>query len=604
MYVSHACVHILCLLHRSQEDDESSDNHSEDESGDDEEMVPAPSARDVSDSDEEDSDIEEAPVPKKERRTTSKARKATPSPTTKSKSKRPAPRKKGQPARKAGGGNNSNVSKSTKSKAAMLSNLSKRLLSEEETPETSLIAALLASSKPMDGFESSSSTLSVYTPQLEGIARKYLQDLQEEDSNALHCHLLNLLFRSVGGRYDTLLDPATSDLEDMDEQEWTEFITNVVDSMRDAEPLLQAKEPNKVVTAEYQIIYEEFWCSLGRVLLRDTTTGSAISGGTKQDQFSSSRFQVEYLRDTVTRVADLVPVGQPDLRAAATMAVMQLAHACLERTIELESKIITAKRQVHAANKANNLRKLQALQLSLDSWIRHKQELEELVEGPILQGVFMHRYRDSNAFIRRYSVQALSKMTIARPDLFLTDKYLKYMGWLCSDKDELVRVASLQGLHLPFEVALEQQKEDDSTLPSLKIELDKMENVCHKFVTRIVDCVVDVSELVQEAAMQLLLAMLKNGNLDDAEAMDDHAWDQVNLMALDENCTPEVRKNALYFVLEQMDCFDPEGDEGRTKKLSERKQMERIEGIALWYVDPRLFLNCGYSYMYDVLLAS
>jgi cohesin complex subunit SA-1/2 len=534
-------------------------------------------ARDVSDNDSvEDSDEEnEAPAPPK--RSSTGPRKATPSPPKQTKAKRPAARKKGQQSQRKSGGT---TKQSTKSKSNMLTNLSKKVLNPDETPETSLIAALLASSKPMEGFESSTSTLSVYTPQLEGIARKYLQ---EDDTNILHCHLLNLLFRSVGGRYDTIFDPTTTDLEELDDDEWTDIITNIVDSMRDTDPnaiLLQAKGPTKPAMIEYQTIYEEFWSSLGRVLLQKDNSSSNSSS----DQFSSSRFQVEQLREIVTRVAELAPVGQPDLRAAATVAVMKLADACLERTIELEGKITNATRQVGAAQKAGNVRKLEALQLSLESWKRHKLELEELVEGPILQGVFMHRYRDSSEFIRSYSVQSLSELTLARPDMFLTDKYLKYMGWLCSDKEASVRVASLKGLHAPFKAAIEQAKDGDQTLPSLKVDLSKMENVCHKFVGRIVDCVIDVSSEVQEAAMVLLLSMLKNGNLDDAEAMNDAAWDQVNLVALDDSTSPEVRKNALYFVLEQMDCFDPEGDEERTKKLSERKQMERIEGIALWYV--------------------
>jgi hypothetical protein len=123
---------------------------------------------------------------------------------------------------------------------------------------------------------------------------------------------------------------------------------------------------------------------------------------------------------------------------------------------------------------------------------------------------------------------------------------------------------------------------------SLQINIADMESVCVKFLNRIVDCTEDSQSLqVQEAAMELLLIMLREEFLDEWE--DDDGWDQVNLKAIDKNTSFKVRKDALYFVLDQMDCFDTEEDGGDGQStmshgLGEKKQVERIESIASWYV--------------------
>jgi cohesin complex subunit SA-1/2 len=508
---------------------------------------------------------------------------------TKNTKKSPSPTKKKQPTKRAiqvqlGGSANKKATttktpkKGGRAVLTALTTLSKKVLDPSETPETSLVAALLAASKPIPGIPSSTSRTTtahrpstLYTHQLEGIARNLLQ---EHEPNSMHIQLLNLLFRSVGGSVETNL-PATTDLEEMDDNEWDTLVTEVVQVMRETDTeLLTANPDERTGPRQYRAIYQEFWYRLGVVLLSHTQ-----EGGDESQEFSSNRFQVELVRELIARVTELVLVGQPDLRGGATIAIWELAKACMERTVELESKLATAQRQ-HAASKGQS-RKLQALTHSMDSWKRHKAELEELVEGPVLQGVFIHRYRDSNPYIRCHSLEFLSQLTLLRPDLFLRDKYLKYFGWMSSDKVAVVRLAALNGLMAPF-----QHKPSKRTPTSLELDIYSMQSVCSKFLSRIVDCVEDSQSLqVQETAMELMLSMLQKEFLDDWD--DDQGWDQVNLKALDPNTTPKVRKDALYFILEQLDCFDADEDNRSyvsTQTASDKKQVERVEGIASWYV--------------------
>lgn len=511
---------------------------------------------------------------------------------------------------KTGGGAKKKGTKTTKAprgrKVTALNTLAKTVLDKSEDPKTSLVAALLASSKPIPGIKSfnppsTSSRNSIsnsnskvqttpYTPQLIGIAR-YL--LQNHESNSLHIELLNLLFRSVGGSVETNLKPDT-DLEELNDEEWDSTVTDVVNVMRESEVdcLLSANPEEKVGLQEYRAIYKEFWYRLGNVILthsqQQMSFDKSQEGGEEEEQpdkpqpFSSSLFQVEMMNNLVTRITELVQVGQPDLRYGATAAIWELACACMERSVELEQKIQVATRQYKAVKKQQS-KKLESIKLSMDSWKRHKAELEEIVQSAVFQGVFIHRYRDSNPNVRICSMEFLSKLTLLRPDLFLENKFLKYFGWMASDKEAAVRVAALEGLLGPFRHA---KRDTANKKTSLQVDVEDMESACLKFLTRIVDCTEDAESLqVQEVAMELLLFMLKNEFLDEWD--DDDGWDQVNLKALDQNTSTDVRRDALYFVFDQMDCFDVEedGNDGKSTMshgLGEKKQVEQIESIASW----------------------
>lgn len=152
------------------------------------------------------------------------------------------------------------------------------------------------------------------------------------------------------------------------------------------------------------------------------------------------------------------------------------------------------------------------------------------------------------------------------------------MGWMASDKDEIVRLAALNGLLLPLKRKMEKRP------AGLALNLDSMQNVFTKFLPRIADCTEDSQSLaVQEIAMELIVKLMNEGFMDEWD--DDAGWDQLNLKALDSSTTPSVRKNALYLILDQLDCFDDSADTRTAVSnmtLSERQQTVRIDGIARW----------------------
>ena len=109
-----------------------------------------------------------------------------------------------------------------------------------------------------------------------------------------------------------------------------------------------------------------------------------------------------------------------------------------------------------------------------------------------------------------------------------------------------------------------------------------LENVVNKFLMRIIDTATDVLPSVQECGVKLLLEIQKAGFMDDIE--DEQVWDQINLLSMDANTTAEVRRDALYFVMEQLEEFEEENEDtahnNKSNKNEEKILAHKLDAIA------------------------
>jgi len=426
-------------------------------------------------------------------------------------------------------------------------------------------------------------------------------------------------------------------LNEMDTDEWARVVTDLVDDMRHmpatqilmcADPLgavhqaheqtekekrskgggndenmdIDAEESKKhasVGAMEYRKIYKEFWYILGHVALTDggmaTTSSSEFESQSEEadaakegmgDSTPIVRLDAELVKNIILRIIELSPVGQPDVRSAATLAALSISHAVLDQSALLVKKLDVATRQYAAAKKSKSPgkegAKAEALKVRMESLKRSVEDLEEVVMGPVVQGLFVHRYRDSNEYIRAMCIESLSRFSLQRPDLFLTDKYLKYFGWMMHDKNPHVRCAAMHGLLQPFKAVHETtegkaRSVGDENLMIEKIDLSTLEHVVAKFLPRIADSVMDPVGQVQELAMSLMLVLLKGGFLDDVS--EDKLWDRTNQRCLAADAPATVQKDALYFILDQLEAFD-DGGENEKAAPNERKRAQQLDAIA------------------------
>lgn len=546
-----------------------------------------------------------------------------------------------------GGSHSSNASsKSSRSALAALSKKYSAFYQEEKKNEknNSLVHQLLniykqpkhtsthlASMLHVRKIGNSADHSSEYTPHLHGICRSIIQ-LHNRDPNKAQIQLINLIFRAVGGSPGSTLKANEVDLEEIENQEWSTIVTNLVDDMRGlpldlvlvcADPLgathardvdnMMSKAGKTVHNAtsmrnvsvllsslgvrEFRQIYEEFWYLLAHTALEEGTMSlmnSSDDNGDDADKVDTkmmkkkthlaTRYDTEATRNILSRISELVSVGQPDIRSATTTAALVMSQAILDKTVQIKDKIDTATRQLNSASDKSKRstmgtdKKVEALKIQVDSLTRTKADLEEIVEAMVIKGIFIHRYRDSDMFIRQFCMQALADFICIRPDLFMCDKYLKYFGWMMSDKAEIVRIAALVGLNRPFGLVIHAKEAGIR----FNVDLSNMTHVVTKFLGRIVDCSIDVHVSVQEAAMKLLLSLLRNSFLDDVE--DEHMWSKINTLAFDEKGSNVLRRDALYFIMEQLEEFDDKEkeDNNNPASSSDRRSASQLDAIASW----------------------
>lgn len=483
-----------------------------------------------SEGDEETSDADE-PFAKPKRKSPSKARarNSTSGPARITPAKQP---KKGKPKKAT-----------AQTRKAVLNTMAatrRKILKENETVDNSLLAGLL---------ETEASPMKV--------ARRIAQDFSKDPTKALD-ELAQLIFRSVGGGTEI---PAT-DWEHCSEDELSELLSHVVKGM-EATPqdqvllhLTNADSNSRAaaVGREYRRLYEEFWRQLGALIL--------VEGLGVDDDDDEKVSCAEVIKTVMERLINLAHVGVTDIRAAATLAIYQVGLALVERTVELDKKLTSSRRQLEAAS--NQARKKAALKSQIDSYEEEKDLLSEAIQGIVVSAVFMKRYKDINPQIRVFSIEVLSQFMILNPEIFLKNIFLKYMGWLLSDKDAAVRDCAVRCFKAPIV----------SDLDSNDVK-QAMGGAITKFLPRLCDCVLDVNTKVQESTMELFVVLMKKGYLDSLD--DDSKWDQLNLRALATDASPTVRYYALMFVIEQLEPFDQ-----ANSRDSERSAVEKIRALVQW----------------------
>lgn len=410
-------------------------------------------------------------------------------------------------------------------------------------------------------------------PGLQTLTRQLVQE-HAEDANAVHVRLYNLVFRVCGASHAAVL-PNDADLESLTDEELTDNITAIVQSMQytaASEVLWTSAPPKNATKLQFRHLFQEFWHALGTAALETTvapdddasdsepeTQETALTGVS-----ASPRFQVETVRSLVNRLVEMCFLQQQDLRSAMTSALYSLGTAILEKTVVLQEKLKTAERQLHAAKRHKQRRKADMLQAAVDTEKRQLQDLEDIVQESV-GAVFMKRYKDVDAHIRAASMVALADFCVTRPDMFFDKRFLKYPGWTLNDKEAVVREAALTVFLQP----LKAQVHDDHTL----------QGVAEKFAPRLADCTIDVDENVQNRAMELLLLLNRNGLLDDNDGdtvLDEATWDQINLRAIDPLTAPKARVWALLFVIEQLGAFDDEQAD------SDASAVERLNQLGSW----------------------
>lgn len=210
----------------------------------------------------------------------------------------------------------------------------------------------------------------------------------------------------------------------------------------------------------------------------------------------------QYMMDNV--ISLLTGLTDSQVRAfrhTSTLAAMKLMTALVDVALNLSINLDNTQRQYESERqKKQDKRATDRLNLLL----MKRQELEENqaeirnMLTYIFKGVFVHRYRDTQAEIRSICMKEIGVWMKKYPNMFLDDGYLKYVGWTLYDKIGDVRLCCLRALYPLYET------------PDL---CHKLEYFTNRFKDRIVEMTLDKETEVAVQAVKLVISILNFGDV-------------------------------------------------------------------------------------------
>ena len=255
-------------------------------------------------------------------------------------------------------------------------------------------------------------------------------------------------------------------------------------------------------------------------------------------------------------------------RLTMTVACGGMMSGLIAQAVGMERQLETAKQQLQAAEgrrtkpSAALLQQLreQVKELSSNISFLHSM-LKKLVDS-----VIIHRYRDVDEHIRSLTLSILTSCIQQYPSYFCDDTHLRYVGWLLSDKQPMVRRAAISGLVTLYSTA---------TLDMIR----RFQTFTDRFMPRFNEMCEDVDDAVAAAAVDFFTVLLR------IEMLEEQQGSHVPVLMWDEN--QHVRKAAAAFVYQ--DTFAAAGerkdndDEAEEAKRSEAHETDLEQAVRVFH---------------------
>uniref|UniRef100_A0A8C5E6D9 Cohesin subunit SA n=1 Tax=Gouania willdenowi TaxID=441366 RepID=A0A8C5E6D9_GOUWI len=182
-------------------------------------------------------------------------------------------------------------------------------------------------------------------------------------------------------------------------------------------------------------------------------------------------------------------------RHTCTLAAVKLLSSLIGVSLGL-SVAIENRQKLSKVQKTKTVRQksVQQLERLVDVRLQEKRAEVESMMNVIIKAVFLKRYRDVLPEIRSICMEELGLWMKLYSSLFLNDSYLKYIGWMMSDKVPDVRLKCVFGLQVLYK--------DPLLLP-------KMDLFTSRFKERLISMTLDKDNDVALQTMKLLVLISK-----------------------------------------------------------------------------------------------
>ena len=195
------------------------------------------------------------------------------------------------------------------------------------------------------------------------------------------------------------------------------------------------------------------------------------------------------------------------MRVAATgmglSVISGLVNACLSQSKQAALKQRQLDNALASKRKEAKV-EAEAIKKTMDQCSKNTEACAGMIKE-MFNGVFTGRFRDYDPQIRAGCMAAVSNWMLEYPFMFLTDFYLKYLGWSMNDKSSLVRLEVLKGLRRLYA---------DGTKASI------MDGFTNRFSARIKELLFDADPMVTCEAI-FVVSQLREYETYDADTMNE-----------------------------------------------------------------------------------
>ncbi|KAG6617023.1 putative cohesin subunit [Phytophthora cinnamomi] len=422
---------------------------------------------------------------------------------------------------------------------------SKRNASTTETEEGAALATAPAAgdNELEDDGDSLFEAIKSGKASLENLLSEW-RDRYEEDDEKATKEVLNLVLQACGGTGQCV--PESEPLAQLDMSALADHVLEDLENANGEYPLTSRGKGMK----KFQRNFEEFL----EVFVKECYESEILFTSDIANNF------IDWL--TTLSSSELRPI-----RHTSTVAIFALSNSLVRTAASISEQLAISTRQLNAetnspgttsgAHKSPNNQKIALLKDNKTLYETRFQQVLELV-NLIFTGVVVHRYRDVMPDIRVVSIQCLGYWIITLPDQFLKDNFLKYLGWLLSDKSASVRVEVV-------EILCELYENDAFT--------EKLELFTSRFLPRYLELCNDVDDAVVEESIHLLIAVDKRSLISS-----DIELQPVEKLVFDA-AHEDIRKAAAEFVCLQYDAFGVAVSKTKDAKL--KKDQLNTQVIAL-----------------------
>ena len=231
-----------------------------------------------------------------------------------------------------------------------------------------------------------------------------------------------------------------------------------------------------------------------RAVVRETIDSRDLFDDTMFEMF---REIFQTCSNSTARVMRVVATGM------GLSVISGLVNACLSQSKQAALKQRQLDNALASKRKEAKV-EAEAIKKTMDQCSKNTEACAGMIKE-MFNGVFTGRFRDYDPHIRAGCMAAVSNWMLEYPFMFLTDFYLKYLGWSMNDKSSLVRLEVLKGLRRLYA---------DGTKASI------MDGFTNRFSARIKELLFDADPMVTCEAI-FVVSQLREYETYDADTMNE-----------------------------------------------------------------------------------